>query len=533
MTLLRIVVLTCAWFGIAATGPVAAADARPKTGGTFIIGIEGEPATATAHLATDTAAIMSAVNVFNGLISLDFKFEPRPDLADSWEISKDGLTYTFELNKKATWHDGRPVTAADVEFTFNEILAKVHPRAGSWMNNIESTRATGPHTVVIKLKTPYAPFMTVLGTVLSSGTLIMPKHIYQGTDPKTNPANQQPIGSGPFKFVKWVKGQYIELARNDRYFRPGRPYLDRVIVQFLPDAAARMLAFERGEVDFLHWYIVPYEQVARLRKDARFQIVENGGEGAATNAYLLMNLRNPYLKDVRVRRAIAHAINRDEIIEKAVFKEGKVARGFVNSGVPWAFTDKFDLYRKPDLKKADALLEEAGFKRGPDGKRFALRVAWASGRDYEGRSAELIRDYLRQIGIELKVETMDRATFIDKVFKNWDFDLANQLFTTGPDPTVSVTPRFHSNQIKRVAFVNAMGYSNKELDAVFDSEFKEQNRAKRAEMWRKAQQILWNDLPALPLFEVPVINLVSAKFKDVITTPFGYIESRELAHQVK
>jgi len=534
-SVLRRTAASVAAAALAASVLLSAAAAQtppaPRKGGTLIIALEGEPGSLTAHLATDTAALIPASNVFNGLIGLDMNFEPIPDLAQSWTVSPDGLTYTFNLAQTAKWHDGKPVTAEDVEFTFNEIIAKVHPRGGAWWPNVEYAKATGPHVFEIRLKAAYAPFLTMLGAVLSTGTLIMPKHVYQGTDPKTNPANQRPIGSGAFKFSKWEKGSFVELVRNDQYWKPNKPYLDRVVMRVMPDASSRLLAFERAEVDFLHWYIVPYDQVARLRADKRYQIVEKGGEAAATNGFMLMNVRTGPLADVRVRRALAYAIDRKDIRAKALFGEGKIAASPVSSGLGWIFTDKFDYAFDP--KKADALLDEAGFKRGADGKRFALRLAWATGRDYEGRAAEIIKDNLRGLGIDITIQTLDRLTFIDRVFRNWDFDLANQLFTTGPDPTISVTPRFHTEQIKKAPFVNGMGYSNKQLDALFDAEYKELDRPKRAEMWRRIQEILMADLPALPLYEVPIVNAVSAGFYDVITGPQGYVESRENAYYVK
>ncbi|MBI4183200.1 MAG: ABC transporter substrate-binding protein [Proteobacteria bacterium] len=520
-------------FGLAVPAPAAA---QPQRGGTLIIGLEGEPGSLVAHLATDTAALMVASNMLSTLFTLNFDFEPVPDLAEKWTQSADGRTYTFQLVRNAKWHDGKPVTARDVEFTFNEVIAKVHPRAASWWPNVEYAKAIDDYTFEIKLKEPYAPFLTVLGYTLGSGTMMLPKHVYQGTDPKTNPANAAPIGSGPFKFKEWVKGSHVELVRNDAYYKPGKPYLDRIIVRFLPDAAARLLAFERGEVDFLHWYIVPHDRVKDLRKDPRFQIVEKGGEAAATNEYLLFNLRNQHLKDVRVRRAIAYALDRSVIQDISLFGEGKPARSFVNSGLRWIFEPSYDVYdgdAKKDLATANKLLDEAGFARGADGTRFSLRVFWASGRDYEGRAAEVIRDQLKQAGIDVKIQVFDRPTFIDRVFRQWDFDLANQLFTTGPDPTISVTPRYHTNQIKKQPFVNGMGYSNPALDKLFDAEFKIVDRKQRADMWRQIQKILMEDLPAVPLFEIPVVNAVSSKFKDVITDPQGYVQSREDAYMVK
>jgi len=524
---LRLLSLITAFALTSVVVPGGTASAAPSQGGTFIIGLEGEPATATGHLATDTVALMVASNIFNGLVSLDFDFNPQPDLATSWDISDDGRTYTFHLAEDAKWHDGVPVTAEDIEYTFNDIIAVAHPRAGSWWPNVESAVATDKHTFVITLKAAYAPFMTIIGNTLGSGTLMMPKHIYEGTDPKTNPANFAPIGSGPFKFVAWNRGSHIELERNPDYFKEGLPYLDRIILQFLPDAASRLLAFEQGEVDFLHMYIVPFDQVARFRKDDKFRVIERGGEGAATNEFLLMNMRSGPLANKDVRHALAWAIDREQIVEKAVFGEGKVAHSFINSGLSWVSDGSNDVYRSVDLDKANELLDNAGFPRDADGKRFDLRIALASGRDYEGRADEIIKDNLAQVGIGVTVEMSDRTSFIEKVMRQWDFDLANQLFTTGPDPAISVRPRYHSEQIKKIPFVNSMGYSNPELDNIFDTESGEIDREKRAGMWRDAQTILFEDMPALPLFEIPVVNLVSDRFKDVITTPFGYIQSRE------
>jgi peptide/nickel transport system substrate-binding protein len=505
--------------------------ANPQSSGTLIIALEGEPATATAHLATDTAALMVASNLFNGLIGCDMDFNPTPDLAESWSISSDGLTYTFNMVKNAKWHDGKPVTAEDAEYSFNEIIAKVHPRGDTWWPTVESAKAVDKYTFVIKLKSPYSPLLTILSNILVSGSLMMPKHIYQGTDPRTNPANLSPIGSGPFKFKQWAKGSHIELIRNENYFKKGLPYLDRVIFQVTPDAAGRLMAFEKGELDFLHWYIVPHEQVARLRKDPRFKIVEKGGESSATNELLLFNHRSPYLKDQRVRQAIAYALDRNDIQNKSLFAEGKVAKSHINSGVGGFYTDKFDYKR--DIKKANQLLDAAGYPMGPDGKRFVLRDFWSTGRPYESRASEIIRDQLKAVGIEVKIESFDRLTFIDRVFKKWDFDMAHQLFTTGPDPTISVTPRYHTKEIKKVAFTNGMGYSNPEVDRLFDTEYKVTDKEKRRQMWIKIQEILMQDLPALPLFEIPIVNAVSVKFNDVITRPYGYIQSREEAYLVK
>jgi len=519
------------WGAAAAFAAAVAAPApAQEQGGSFIMAMSGEPQTLVGFLATDTNASMIANNVFSKLVALNPDMTPRPDLAQSWEISDDGLTYTFDLVENATFHDGEPVTAEDVVFSVEEIIANHFPRASSWIPNVEHVRANGPHQVEFKLREPFAPFMTLLGTSLGSGLLVYPKHIYEGTDIANNEANFAPVGSGPFEFSEWRRGSFIELVRNDDYFKDGLPYLDRVIGTIVPDASSRLVAFEQGEIDFLHMYILPNDQIGRLKDDPRFEIAY-GGNGPATSEFLLFNLREGPLADKQVRQAIAHALDLDDIRDKSLFGEGKVATSHINSALEWVQTDEYAYSH--DVEKANQMLDEAGFPRGDDGMRFSIRGVWSSGRDFESRAAEVIRSQLRELGIDYQIETYDRPTFIDKVFRNWDFDAAHQLFTTGPDPTMSVPSRYHTNQIVKAPFVNGMGYSNSDLDAIFDREFAITDQQQRVEAWHEAQRILMEDLPALPLFEMPAENLVNARFRDAVTTPFGYVESRERTYLVE
>lgn len=492
---------------------------EPQPGGTFIAALEGEPATLTAHLTTDAVAVSVASNIFSNLIGLDYDFNPVPELAKSWTVSEDGLTYTFNLEENAQWHDGQPVTAADVEYTFAEVLAKVHPRGSSWWPNVESAKALDTHTFEVKLKSPYAPFLTMIASTLSSGALILPKHIYEGADPRTNPANLKPVGSGPFKFEAWEAGNNIVLVKNENYWKPNLPYLDRIVFRFTPDEASRLIAFEAGDVDFLHSYIMPIDQAQRLRADDRFTVVNSGLEAVAPNDFLLFNLRNEALSKLEVRQALAHAIDRKEVAAKSTFSEGVPANSFVNSSLHWLFTEEGNYSFDP--AQAEKMLDAAGYPRKQDGTRFELRLVWATGRPYEARAGEVVKDQLSRIGVTVVAQAMERTTFIEEVFTNWNFDMAVQGFTTGPDPTFNVTPRYHTAQIKKIPFVNAMGYSNPKLDELFDSEYKMLDRGERAESWKEVQRILMADLPALPLFELTQTSAFSAKFKDVITGPLG------------
>jgi peptide/nickel transport system substrate-binding protein len=512
----------------AALAVASGAALAQKRGGTAVIAISGEPNAIVGHLHTDTGGHNIAANMFSALIGFNTDFEPVPELAERWEISDDGRTYTFYLQPNARFHDGRPVTAEDCKFSFEEIVAKHHPSRGAWWPNVESVETDGDHTLILNLKEPFPALMSMLAYTLRSGAYCMPKHLYEGTDAATNPVNDRPVGSGAFKFKEWVRGSHVELVRNDDYFLEGRPYLDRLIIQFVPDPGTRILAFERGEVDFIDYTAVPHNEIARLRDDSRFKVVEVGDAIGVLGMWLL-NLRHEVLGKREVRQALAYAIDVADVADKALFGAGRTPNSFVNSSIAWAHNPAHNVYER-DVDKANAMLDAAGHPRQADGNRFHINILWTAGRSYDGKAAEVVRDQLRDVGVSSEIVTYDRPTFIDRVFAQWEFDTAMQLYSTGPDPAISVVTRYHTKQINRSPFTNAMGYSNPELDAIFEADASEVDPEKRREYWDQAQAILMRDLPAIPVFEFPDGHLSAAKLMDAVTGPYGYYQSRHEAY---
>lgn len=278
--------------------------AQPSHGGTLIIAVEGEDSSLNPHLVASATAQPVINNIFNLLVYMDFNFEIIPGLARSWNVSKDGLTYTFNLAKNAAWHDGKPFTSADVLYSLKEIYPQ-NPRRSWWKPNVNFfLEAPDAYTFLIKLKEPFAPLLTTLAFQVT-GPNILPKHLYEGTDLKKNPYNNKPIGTGPFMFKEWVKGSHIELVRNENYFARGKenkPYIDRLVFQIIPDSSARILALKKGEIDFIPATFVPLEEIAELRKDRNI-IVDNRGGGSEGIRFLLFNLRHPTLSNKLVRQA--------------------------------------------------------------------------------------------------------------------------------------------------------------------------------------------------------------------------------------
>jgi len=468
----------------------------PKYGGTLIVGAGSDPSTlnlAITYSIIDTLAVSS---VYNLLTKSDYELNPRPDLAESWKISEDGLTYTFHLVKNATWHDGKPFTSGDVKFTFTEVLNKHHPRGAVVLKAVESVEAPDPYAVVFKLKHPYDPLMKFIG----NEAFIIAKHLYENTDILKNPYNLKPIGTGPFIFKEWKKGSHLTLERNPNYFKKGKPYLEKIIVKIVPDAASRMIAFEAKEIDYLYYVNLPSSEVSRFKNRPGFLVSSRGHEVGPSIMMITFNLRRTPFNHLKVRQAIAHAIDREYIEEKADYGLGKPAISPIASATKWAFNPNVKLYEF-NPKKAEQLLDEAGYPRGADGARFKTSIIADRGDFLYAKTAEIIRDYLNKVGIPIELRLVDRSTMIDATYMRWDFDMQVHGFGTGPDPAIAVARTYVSSNIKPVPFANASGYSNKEVDDLFALAEKAPALKKRAEYYYKVQDILVKDLPCLWLSE--------------------------------
>jgi peptide/nickel transport system substrate-binding protein len=231
--------------------PTAAAQPPAAQGErTIVVAMTADPGAINSAITTSGNTHFVADQIFNGLVGLDDQLNPVPELAASWDIGAGGKVYTFKLQPNVKWHDGQPFTSADVKFSFEQALLKFHSRTKAGLEKVlESIDTPDDGTVVFSFKQPYGPLLQRLDVVEAP---IIPKHIYEGKDLQKDPANLQPIGTGPFKFVEYVKGDHVTLERNPDYFRAGLPHLDKVIFRIIPDANTATLALEQGEVDYLN-----------------------------------------------------------------------------------------------------------------------------------------------------------------------------------------------------------------------------------------------------------------------------------------
>lgn len=432
-------------------------------------------------------------SIFSGLIAHDFELNPVPDLAAGWSISPDGRVYTFDLVQNAVFHDGRPVTSADVKFTFEEMLLKYHSRTrASIGDNLKRITTPDDHTIVFEFFRPYAAFLQLLDV---TNAPVLPKHVYESTDPLTNPANIAPIGSGAFKFEAWVKGDHIALARNENYHKAGKPFLDRVVYKVIPSASTAAIAFENGELNyFLNPSALDY---ARLEKLPDIVVTDKGREGFATvETVVLNNARGP-LADVHVRRALAHVVDKQYIVDKIAFGRGRPATGPISSLLKWAYNP--DVEKHPEnLDEANRLLDDAGFKRGANGERFHLTAVYPAS---YAKIIEALRDQFREVGVMLDLNQMEFSAAVDAVYVKKDFDVGFASFENGADPDIGVKRTLVSSNIGPIPFSNGAQYRNARVDELFGLAATEINKTRRAELYFEAQRIAAEEVPYLWIHE--------------------------------
>jgi peptide/nickel transport system substrate-binding protein len=372
------------------------------------------------------------------------------------------------------------------------MLMKNHPGGGIWKDKIKEIRTPNPRTVIFELNTPFPAFFVKN----AYDSYIIPKHLFQGTDIFKNPYSMKPIGTGAFKFVEWVKGSHIRLERNTNYFNPKLPYLEGILFKIMPDPGTRMVAFERGEIDYLSFYILPPSEVSRLKKMSDVVITSKGHEIFGDILTLDYNLDNPPLNNLLVRKAIAHSIDKQYIIEKADYGLGKVATGPLASVVTWAYTSDVPKYPY-NLELANKLLDEAGYPKKTDGVRFRLTIRYDRAVPILSKTGEILREQLRPVGIDLELNPGDIATTLEMVFKQRKFDLLITGRPSGSDPAISLPPTFSSENVRPVPYSNAAGYKNPVIDDLFEKGARLIDPIERAKIYHQIQKILVTDLPAI------------------------------------
>ncbi len=475
--------------------PIGAVGDEPKQGGTLTVHLEGDPPTLNPIFGTSVVTGWPTAQIFSSLVQYDLDLNPIPDLAETWSVSSDGLAYTFHLASGVEWHDGTAFTSADVKFTFDLINSGFGAGRILFAAIFESVEAPDANTVIINLKTPYAPLLKFLGNYWGP---IIPKHLYEGTDILQNSHNfDNPVGTGPFKWVEWVKGSHITLVRNEEYFKPGLPYLDRIIFRIIPSYPTALVAFEAGEIDYMPKFIL-YSELGRL-VDMSDVVVTQIPQYWSGTWSVWLNHRNPILEDVRVRKALAHAIDISLITDRVYYGWGRTAKAPMDWGgiSNWAYDSQLDeFFPEYNLAKANQLLEQAGYSRGADDNRFSLELITLMGAADLVKSSEIIREQLRDVGVVVTIRLLEIGTLYQTAMIDWDFEMLYMNNGWGPDPTRSMF-HYHSKNMVPGWLMNLAGYNNSRVDELYEQGLVESDLAKRKDIYVEIQEILLTDQVAL------------------------------------
>ena len=505
-------------------------SAQPKSGGTMVMAVQPEPPTLASYVNTAGPIGMVTSKIFDGLLEYDMKLQPIPSLAESWTVAPDGKTVTFKIRTGVTFHDGKPLTSADVKFSIFDVAKKVHPRGPNTFRAVTEIETPDANTVVLKLSEP-APYMMM--ALSSYETPMLPKHVYGEGDIKAHPNANNPVGSGPFKFVEWRKGELIRLDKNPTYWRKGQPYLDRIVVRSIPDASTRTAALEKGEVHFAAMGAVPFNDAKKLGTLPTMDVTTAGHEMISPVSEFLMNTKKAPLDNQKVRQAIAYAIDRQFIIDNIWFGFGKAATGpmssnFAPSGL---YTDKVKIYQSANgVEIANKMLDEAGLPKKADGFRFELvHDVLPYGQEWN-RTGEYLQQALGKIGVKVTLRLEDVPRWLKRVYTDYDFDITAGFLYNLPDPVIGIHRMAHSNQIKPgTVFVNGARWTSPKVDELLDKATVETDAKKRAEEYNEFQQIIVEASPIVWVHEMNFPSAINKKYKDVIVSPLGVYSNQAYA----
>ena len=476
------------------TWPLAA-WAQAAKGGVLVVGTTQRPRHLNAAVQSGIATMFPAAQLFASPLRMGADWKPQPFLAEKFELSADNRSVVLTLRRDALFHDGRPITAEDIKFSI-ETIRDHHPFKSMYAP-VNAVTIDGPLRAVVRLAEPHPALLLAMSTSL---TPIIPKHIFgDGIDPKVHPRNTNPVGSGPFKLVEFKPGEHLILERFDKFFLPGLPKLDRIIVKEYKDPSSLLLAFERGEVD-VHPGLLDPREIERAKKIPGANIIKDAAPAVGPLVWLAFNTKSPKLADKRVRQAIHYAIDKKTLIDSLLGGVHKRSTGPIAAGSPFhaADVERYDF----NLAKAAQLLDAAGLKPGANGMRLTLDVDSIPGAADLKTAQEYLKPALAKAGIEVNVRlSPDFPTWARRV-AGGQFEMTLDSVWNWGDPVIGVHRTWLTSNIRPgVIWSNTQSYSNAKVDELLAAAGQEMNVAKRKVQYREAQKIIVDDCPVAFLYE--------------------------------
>ena len=511
----------------AAAAPTAAPAAAPtvagapKQGGRIIIGTLGEAQSINPLLSNETEGQWRDKLLFEEFVELDLEtLLPKPNIAKQWTVSADGTEYTFSLRDDVKFSDGQPLTADDVAFTLQGILTKdvasvLVPRfngikgAQAFLSgeaqSLSGVQVVDPHTLKIVLDQPNAAFLSNLRWLRP-----LPKHLLDGKDLKNDPFFQKPIGAGPFVFKSWTNGQDYVAERNPNYWEPGKPYLDGFVHRVIADSQTLVVALQTGQIEGSE-YALP-TQADQLKATGNLAVIVKP-QGVDTNGWAFGQKNNPALKDVRVRRAIAMALDTNRFASDFLLGLGKPAKSPVPPG-SWAYDNSLQAIPY-DPAQAKQLLQEAGQSN------LKVRATANAGNHFREDWVTFTQQSLADIGITVQPDVKE-WTQVVKEGTDGTFELICPTFAP-----VLVDPDELYISLYSSSPRNVLGYANPEMDKLLDQGRREIDQDKRKQIYAQVQQLILQDVPVFYAWDRPFVSVTSTKYagyKNTILSFFNELE---------
>lgn len=519
LSLLILILSGCSSTDTAGTaGKKRQADTGPAYGDIMVEGSIGDASNLIPMLSTDNTSHSIASLVYNGLVKYDKDLNIVGDLAESWEISRNGLVITFHLRKGVKWHDGHPFTADDVLFTYRLTVDPKTPTAysGDFLK-VKKAEALDPFTFRATYARPFAP------ALMSWSSAIMPKHLLDGQDVTKSPLARHPIGTGPYRFKEWVTGQKIVLVSNPDYFE-GRPYIDGYIMRVIPDMATMFLELRAKGIDQMITTPLTPLQFTRQTENRYFRSNYNKYRYLSfTYTYLGYNLKNPLFSDKRVRQAISYAIDKEAILEGILLGLGKPATGPYKPGT-WPYNPHVRIYEH-NPEKARELLAQAGWKDtngdgilDKDGRPFEFEIITNQGNEVRAKTAEIIQKQLSDMGIRVKIRIIEWAAFVNEFINKRRFDATILGWTIPLDPDGYDV--WHSSKTGPHE-LNFISYKNGGVDEFLEKGRSTFDRKERKRCYDHIQEILAEEQPYTFLYVPDDLPIVSARIRGIEPAPLG------------
>ena len=495
------------------------ADGAAVPGDIFIEPSSGDATNFIPFIGADSSSHRVSGLVYNGLLKYDKNLNLTGDLAEKWHISPDGLTLTFTLKKGITFHDGFPLSAHDVLATFNTLIDPKTPTpyAGDYQM-VSQANVIDDVTFQVQYKEPFAP-------ALSSWTMsILPKHILDKSPITKSTLAEHPIGTGPFKFKSWKRGQHIVLERNEAYFDHA-PYLDELRIRIIPDVDTQYLELKAQQLDTMGLKPLHYTKLTNTpfftRTFSKYKYLGNG------YTYMGFNLKNPLFKDKEIRQALSYAVDRDALVRGVLMGQGLPLACPFKPGT-WAYNKNINYYKYNPDKSKEILLSK-GWKDHDndgildkiiDGKKvnFSFTVVTNQGNPLRQMTAELLQRYFADIGIKIDIRIQEWSTFIENTIHGRQFDafILGWGLTPEPDPY----DIFHSSKTENRQF-NIVGFKNSEADTHMEAARRTFDQAKRKKHLDRFQEIVHDEQPYLFLYAPYALTTVHKRFKGIEEAPSG------------